>query len=53
MKVCIIMHNMIIEDEGSAGDIEFDGTDADTHVLVSRDPTQELEDFIQDRKSVV
>ena len=47
MKACIIMHNMIIEDEGSAGDTEFDGTDADTHVSVSRDPTQELEDFIQ------
>ena len=28
MKACIIMHNMIIEDEGGSCDLEFDGTNA-------------------------
>ena len=47
MKVCIIMHNMVIEDEGDIGNTEFDGSDANPPVEVSHAYTPELEDFMQ------
>ena len=47
MKACIIMHNMVIEDEGDIGSNDFDGSDANPHVEVSHAYTPELEDFMQ------
>ena len=35
MKACIIMHNMVIEDEGDIGNNDFDGSDANPPVEVS------------------
>ena len=35
MKVCIIMHNMVIEDEGDIGNNDFDGSAANPPVEVS------------------
>ena len=35
MKACIIMHNMVIEDEGDISNNDFDGSDANPPVEVS------------------
>ena len=42
MKACIIMHNMVIEDEGDIGNNDFDGSDANPPVDVSHAYTLEL-----------
>ena len=42
MKACIIMHNMVIEDEGDIGNIDFDGSDANPPLEVSHAYTPEL-----------
>ena len=47
MKVCIIMHNMVIKDKGDIGNNDFDGSDAKPPVEVSHAYTPELKDFIQ------
>ena len=47
MKACIIMHNMVIEDEGDIGNNDFDGSDANPLVEVSHAYTPKLEDFMQ------
>ena len=47
MKVCIIMHNMVIEDECDIGNNDFDGSDANPPVPMSHAYTPELEDFMQ------
>ena len=47
MKTCIIMHNMVIEDEGDISNNDFDGSDANPSVQVSHAYTPELEDFMQ------
>ena len=46
MKACIILHNMIIEDEGSSGDIDFDGYDGNMPTM-SDLTTSQLEDFVE------
>ena len=35
MKACIIMYNMVIEDEGDIGNNDFDGSDSNPPVEVS------------------
>ena len=52
MKACIIMHNMIIEDEGSVGIIDFDGSEANMPVSMLRDTRQELTEFIQNHHQI-
>ena len=52
MKACIIMHNMIIKDEGSVGVIDFDGSEANTPVSVQRDTRQELAEFIRNHHQI-
>ena len=47
MKACIIMHNMIIEDEGATNDNDFDGSGENPIVQVSYEHTPEFVDFIQ------
>ena len=47
MKACIIMHNMIIEDEGATNDNDFDGSAENPIVQVSHVHTPEFVDFIQ------
>ncbi|XP_052185255.1 uncharacterized protein LOC127796890 [Diospyros lotus] len=47
MKVCIIMHNMVIKDEGDIDNNDFDGSDANPPVEVSHAYTPKLEDFMQ------
>ena len=49
MKACIIMHNMIIEDEryGGQPDFNYDVIDENQHVHVSHERTSELYEFIQ------
>ena len=47
MKTCIIMHNMVIEDEGDIGNNDFDGSDANPSIQVSHAYAPELEDFMQ------
>ncbi|XP_052203949.1 uncharacterized protein LOC127809225 [Diospyros lotus] len=47
MKACIIMHNMVIEDEGDIGNNDFDRSNANPPVEVSHAYTPELEDFMQ------
>ena len=49
MKACIIMHNMIIEDERYGGQLDFnyDVIDENQHVHVSHERTSELYEFIQ------
>ena len=43
MKACIIMHNMVIEDEGDIGNNDFDvGSDANPPVEVSHAYIPEL-----------
>ncbi|XP_012859009.1 PREDICTED: putative nuclease HARBI1 [Erythranthe guttata] len=45
MKACIIMHNMVIEDEHGPGSIDFDFPTP--NVIPSREQTNEFRDFIQ------
>ena len=47
MKAFIIMHNMVIEDEGDIGNNDFDGSNANLPVEVSHAYTPKLEDFMQ------
>ena len=47
MKACIIMHNMVIEDEGDIGNNDFYGSDANPLVEVLHAYTLELEDSMQ------
>ena len=47
MKACIIMHNMVIEDEGDIGNNDFDGSDTNPPIEVLHAYTPELEDFMQ------
>ena len=46
-QACLIMHNMVIEDEGDIGNNDFDGSYANPLVEVSYVYTPELEDFMQ------
>ena len=52
IKACIIIHNMIIEDEGDTSDIDFDGSEANTLVLVLTDTRQDLEEFIRNHHQI-
>ncbi|XP_028085070.1 uncharacterized protein LOC114286174 [Camellia sinensis] len=50
MKACIILHNMIVEDErdvNEAEDYDYEQTDENPHVSVSHDQTTELMEFIR------
>ena len=47
MKACIIMHNMIIDDERAINDNDFDGSGENPIVQVSHVHTPEFVDFIQ------
>ncbi|KAF8398675.1 hypothetical protein HHK36_014530 [Tetracentron sinense] len=49
MKACIIMHNMIIEDEQDIGveDFNYDTIDESPHAPVSHEHTPELMEFIR------
>ncbi|KAK0577243.1 hypothetical protein LWI29_030125 [Acer saccharum] len=49
MKVCIIMHNMIVEDEREIGQLDFnyDMIEENQHVSVSHEHTPKLYEFIQ------
>uniref|UniRef100_A0A5B6ZA07 Nuclease HARBI1 n=1 Tax=Davidia involucrata TaxID=16924 RepID=A0A5B6ZA07_DAVIN len=47
MKACIIMHNMVIEDEGDIGNNDFDGSDANPPVEVSHAHIPEMDEIIQ------
>ncbi|KAF8407238.1 hypothetical protein HHK36_006365 [Tetracentron sinense] len=50
MKACIIMHNMIVEDERDVNGIEdfnYDAIDESSHAPVSHKHTTELMEFIQ------
>ena len=49
MKACIILHNMIVEDEQHAGNFDFnyEAFDATPNISVSHEHTTELMEFIQ------
>ncbi|XP_028065079.1 uncharacterized protein LOC114268157 [Camellia sinensis] len=50
MKACIILHNMIVEDErdvNEAEDYDYEQIDENPHVSVSHDHTTELMEFIR------
>ena len=50
MKVCIILHNMIIEDErdeAEAVDLDYEQIDEISCTPMSREPTNEFAEFIQ------
>ena len=47
MKVCIIMHNMVIEDEGDFSNNDFDGSGVNPPIEVSHAYTPELEDYMK------
>ncbi|XP_050290510.1 uncharacterized protein LOC126728769 [Quercus robur] len=50
MKACIILHNMIIEDEGDeaeAVDLDYEQIDEISCTPMSREPTNEFTEFIQ------
>jgi hypothetical protein len=51
MRACIIMHNMIVEDEREdEDDFNYDGVGE--KVKISRDKTPELDEFIQNYKKI-
>jgi hypothetical protein len=50
MKACIIMHTMIIEDEGDVDQERFD--DEEENVRVSHHHTPDLLEFIKTRKEI-
>ncbi|XP_023157016.1 uncharacterized protein [Zea mays] len=54
MKACIIMHNMIIEDERDAGRLEppYEKSDAETNGWVSHVGTSNLSAFIDKHKDI-
>jgi hypothetical protein len=51
MKACIIMHNLIVEDEGIDED-DFSYDDMGEKVKISHNGTPELDEFIQNYKSI-
>jgi len=51
MKACVIMHNMIVEDEG-IDENDFNYDDIGEKVKISHDHTPELEEFIQNYKNI-
>jgi hypothetical protein len=51
MKACIIMHNMIIEDEGDVN-LEEHFDDEEENVRVSHHHTSDLLEFIKTRKEI-
>jgi hypothetical protein len=51
MKACIIMHNMIVEDEGIDED-DFSYDDMGEKVKISHNGTPELDEFIQNYKNI-
>lgn len=51
MKACVIMHNMIIEDEGDV-DAEEHFDSEDEHVRASHNYTVDLMEFIETRKKI-
>nr|XP_034580678.1 uncharacterized protein LOC117843998 [Setaria viridis] len=51
MRACVIMHNMIVEDEGDEeDDLNYDGVGE--KVKISHDETPELEEFIKNYKNI-
>jgi hypothetical protein len=51
MRACVIMHNMIVEDErGQEDDLNFDGMGE--KVNPSHNKTPELEEFIKNYKNI-
>ena len=50
MRACVIMHNMIIEDERDEDDFNYDVVGE--KVKISHDSTLELEEFIQNYKNI-
>ena len=55
MKACIIMHNMIIENErdtDDANEFEYEQIDETSQVQISRDRTIEFMEFIQRHLSI-
>jgi hypothetical protein len=51
MRACVIMHNMIIEDERDEED-DFNYDVVGENVKISHDSTPELEEFIQNYKNI-
>ena len=49
MTACIIMHNMIIEDEQDASQVDFtyDAIDESSNISISHEHTPELVQFMQ------
>ncbi|KAK9999551.1 hypothetical protein SO802_019154 [Lithocarpus litseifolius] len=48
MKACIILHNMIIEDECDANgveDFDYEQVPESVHIIVSHEPTEEFSQF--------
>ena len=54
MKACIILHNMIVEDEWHAENFDFncEAFDATPNISVSNEHTIELMEFIQQHQRI-
>ena len=54
MKACIILHNMIVEDERHARkfDFNYEAFDATPNISVSNEHTTELMEFIQQHQCI-